>query len=162
MTLVVDRVKLYHAPARVDIELPTAVVDGYRVFDDPLVSEEFVEDIRANGIQNPIRIYTNGVKGVLRDGHHRLVVARRLGLKKMPVHVVPDWLQQTYPDYELPELDPRLIGWLRNNLDFTHRGHQAKRAQVNRCVTIVRCSCGADWREAPDEQWERIMGGSKR
>jgi hypothetical protein len=155
-------VKLYRAPARVDIELPTEVVDYYRVFPAPLVTNEFVDDIVVNGIENPIRIYTNGTKAVLRDGHHRLVAAQILGMDKMPVHIVPDWLQQTYVDYELPELEPRLTGWLKSHLDFTHQGHQAKRAEINKMVTKVYCSCGADWRETPDEQWEFIMGGPKK
>lgn len=161
MTAVLDPsvVKLYRAPARVDIGLPTGVVDYYRVFPNPDITDDFHADITSNGIKNPIRIYTNGTHAVLRDGHHRLVAAHKVGLKTMPVHIVPDWLQHTYADYNLPELEPLLANWLRDNLDFAHQGHQAKRAEVNKMVTQVFCSCGATWRETPDEQWERCLGG---
>ena len=45
-------------------------------------------DIRANGIREPIRyVMHNGQKYVV-DGHHRLIAARRLGIREVPTQRV--------------------------------------------------------------------------
>ncbi len=151
------RVTNYFEPPRIDIELPTEIVDYYRVFPQPPISDELVKDIAAHGITNPLRIYTNGGQGVLRDGHHRLGVALQLGLDTMPVHLVPNWLGKTYFEYKLPRLEPLVEEWLRGNLDFAHEGHQNKRVDLNKRLTEVHCCCGARWRENVHEEWERIL-----
>ena len=49
---------------------------------------KFVEDIKTYGIQEPIKyVEYNGKKYVV-DGHHRLSVAKRLGLKEVPIEKV--------------------------------------------------------------------------
>jgi ParB-like nuclease family protein len=156
--LALDRATNYHEPSRIDLELPTEVVDYYRVFPKPSVTTELVEDIALNGIKQPIRIYTNGSKGVLRDGHHRLVIAQQLGLSMLPVHLVPNWLEKTYVDYDLPELEPMVSNWLEERVDFTHQTHRTKRLELNKRLTQVSCSCGANWREVSREF---VMGGPR-
>lgn len=156
------RVLSYFERPRIDLQLLTSLVDYYRVFDDPPVSEELVADIEAHGIREPLRIYTNGVTGVLRDGHHRLVAARRLELTSVPVHIVPNWLQRLYDGYPLPPLEPVVSTWLADNLDFTHRSHLQKRVECNKRLTQVVCSCGAHWREMSTEPWERVLGAPRR
>lgn len=160
--VVIENASNYTAPARVDLQLPVDVVDYYRVFPNPSVSDSLTADIAANGIKNPLRIYTNGKQGVLRDGHHRLVVAKQLEMVTMDVHIVPNWLERTYIDYDLPPVEPILAEWLRDNLDFTHQGHQQRRTELNRRVTEAFCDCGAYWRENVREPWEHIMGAPKR
>jgi RHS repeat-associated protein len=46
------------------------------------------EDIKANGIQEPIKyVENNGTNSVV-DGHHRLMAAKKLGLEQVPVKKV--------------------------------------------------------------------------
>jgi hypothetical protein len=160
--VVIEEVMNYTSPARIDLQLPVDVVDYYRVFPEPPVTEIFKQEIGEVGIQQPLRIYVNGRKGVLRDGHHRLKVAKDLGLDLLPVHVVPNWLERTYVDYELPDLEEHLTSWLADNLDFTHTGHKIRRTEANKRVTQAYCECGAHWRETKHEPWEHILGGPKR
>lgn len=152
----------YFERPRIDLHLMPELVDYYRVFGDPPVTDAFVADIERNGILEPLRIYTNGTTGVLRDGHHRLVAARRLGLSSVPVHIVPNWLQRLYDGFPLPELDPVVSTWLADNLDFTHQSHFQKRIQCNRRLSQVRCSCGAHWRELDVEPWEHVLGAPRK
>lgn len=159
--LALDRVMNFEVAARVDLDLPVAIVDYYRVFPDPPVTKEFVADIQ-RGIKNPLRIYTNGNKGVLRDGHHRLVGAKQLGIENLPVHIVPNWLERTYDDYELPEVEHYLAGWLLDNIDFIHTNHKTRRTEVNKRLSTVYCECGAQWRESRQEPWQHVMGAPKR
>lgn len=160
--LIIEETMSYTAPARVDLQLPVDVVDYYRVFPEPPVTEILKQEIAEFGIQNPLRIYVNGRKGVLRDGHHRLKIAKDLGLDLVPVHVVPNWLERTYVDYDLPDLEEHLTSWLADNLDFTHQGHRQRRTELNKRVTEAFCDCGAYWREHMREPWEHIMGAPKK
>ena len=49
---------------------------------------KLTNDIRANGIREPIKyVVHNGQKYVV-DGHHRLIAARRLGIKEVPTQKV--------------------------------------------------------------------------
>lgn len=144
----VTRILSYTETARVDLHLPVLTVEYYRLFPEPPVPSDLFDDIRANGIRSPLRIYTNGVKGVLRDGHHRLYIARMLGFKTVPVHVIPNWLEKVYVGYGLPDLERILQSWLADNDDsFTHVDHVQKRKECNERMTAVTCSCGAGWRE---------------
>lgn len=146
------RVLSYFERPRVDLQMAVGLLDYYRVFDDPPVNALLVADVERNGICEPLRLYTNGITGVLRDGHHRLVVARQLGLRTVPVHIVPNWLQRLYDGYPLPPLEPVVSTWLADNVDFTHRSHIQHRVVCNKRLTQVLCSCGAHWREM-SSQW---------
>lgn len=144
----ITRVLSYTEPPRVDLHLPVLTVEYYRLFPEPPVPSDLFADIRANGIRSPLRIYTNGVKAVLRDGHHRLYVARALGFDTVPVHVIPNWLEKVYVGYGLPDLEDRLATWLNEHMDyFCHEDHIQKRKTCNVRMTAVTCSCGATWRE---------------
>lgn len=49
---------------------------------------ELIEDIRKNGIKEPIKyVNYNGEKFIV-DGHHRLYAARMLGLDNIPIEEV--------------------------------------------------------------------------
>lgn len=47
-----------------------------------------VEDIKANGIQNPIKYVDYNGQMYVMDGHHRLLEAKRLKLSEVPVEKV--------------------------------------------------------------------------
>ena len=47
-----------------------------------------VEDIEKNGIQNPIKYVDYNGQMYVVDGHHRLLVAKRLKLSEVPVEKV--------------------------------------------------------------------------
>lgn len=107
--------------------LPTALVTRYQVVDREEVPapaevvdtashlDELERDIAANGIREPLDLGFNEHFATL-DGHHRLAVARRLGLETVPVALRrlaaeprPWWAQDMDPrDFRiLDEADPR-------------------------------------------------------
>jgi hypothetical protein len=130
----------------------TPCVEHYRVFSRPTVSAEFISDIKVNGVTNQLRIYTNGRRAVLRDGHHRLVVAQQIGISFLPVHVIPDALR-IYAGYSLAAVDSVLEEWLIENDDkFYHRGHRSCRQVLNSRLTRTICDCGAEWRWREKEE----------
>jgi len=78
--------------------LPTSLVTRYQVVDreevvapadvvdTPRHLDELERDIAAHGIRTPLSLRFNTAFATL-DGHHRLAVARRLGLESVPVAV---------------------------------------------------------------------------
>lgn len=49
---------------------------------------EFISDVRQNGIENTIKyVEYNGQKYIV-DGHHRVIAAKRLGIKEVPIEQV--------------------------------------------------------------------------
>jgi len=145
----ITRVVRFEQISRVDLELPTGVVDSYRVWKEPPVPQELLDDITAVGIREPLRLFTDGVHAVLRDGHHRLVVAKQLGLATLPVHVMPNHLGGVYDDVTLTPIDELLARWLEaNEFDFNHSSHTYHKAPMSPRAIQVACSCGASW-------WER-------
>jgi len=49
---------------------------------------DLIEDIKANGIQESVKyVEHNGTKYIV-DGHHRVIVAKKLGIKGIPVEKV--------------------------------------------------------------------------
>lgn len=98
------------------VSLPTALVTRYQVVDREEVPapaevvdtashlDELERDIAANGIREPLDLGFNEYFATL-DGHHRLAVARRLGLETVPVALRrlpaeprPWWAQDMDPD----------------------------------------------------------------
>jgi hypothetical protein len=70
------------------------------------VTDELREQIRREGIREPIRIaVTKSGKPYLSDGHHRLFVAMSLKLPTVPVVIATDYLPQAI--YFVPSD----IGW---------------------------------------------------
>lgn len=70
--------------------------------------EELRKDIKENGIDNPIELVTNS-KGEIRinDGHHRLQIAKELGIKNIPVRYLDENSQKTieaddFKEYNTP------------------------------------------------------------
>jgi hypothetical protein len=139
----------YKETPRIDIKLPVEIMEYYRVFPQPQVTDEFVDSIR-HGIREPLRIITDGTRAVLRDGHHRLAAMRREGMTvALPVHVVPNWLGNLYVDeYEPPYLESALARWLDRNEVFIHLDHTQTVLANNDRLRHIACSCGADWRES--------------
>lgn len=46
-----------------------------------------IPDVRRNGVQQPVRLSTDGERVRVMDGHHRTRAAQRVGLESVPVHV---------------------------------------------------------------------------
>jgi len=140
----------YQETPRIDLKIPPDVLEYYRVFSSPAITEAFVDDVRG-GIREPLRIITDGDRAVLRDGHHRLAAIRKLKMSiALPVHVVPNWLGNLYVGVnEPPGVEPVLARWLNENEDvFTHVDHTQELLAENARLRHVGCSCGADWRES--------------
>lgn len=149
MSLDPTKIFTYQETPRIDIKLPVEIMEYYRVFPQPAITDEFVENIR-HGIREPLRIITDGTRAVLRDGHHRLAAQRREGIiTALPVHVVPNWLGNLYVgEFEPPDLESALGRWLDRNEAFTHTDHTQDEVTRNDRLRLVDCSCGATWREA--------------
>lgn len=149
MTLDPTRILTYQEPARIDLKIPKDVMEFYRVFPQVTVTDEFVTDIRENGIREPLRIMTDGTRAVLRDGHHRLRAAQQTHLAAVPVHVVPNWLGNLYDDpaFAPPDVELCLFRWLKDNRSFLHVGHQQVEVGRNDRLIHFDCSCGATWRQ---------------
>lgn len=143
-----SRVLRYDDNPRVDLEMPVEIAEYYRVFEEPDVPDVLRESVARDGIISPLSIFTNGVKAVLRDGHHRLALARDTGMTTVPVQVIPNWLDRLYDTYRLPEVESVLRGWTEANPEFGHTGHETERTPCNLRLEQVVCSCGATWREA--------------
>lgn len=152
----------YQEPPRVDLELPVDVVEYYRVFPHPPISDELREDFEINGITEPIRIYTDGQRGVLRDGRHRLRWAQQARIPTLTAQIVPNFLGKVYQDYTLPLLEGTLSSWLTENLDYSHTDHRMLRVSVDKRITKVSCSCGQDWKESPYEPWGLVFGAHRK
>lgn len=85
------------AGAEPDVHLPTDEVWQYRQFnpgwgpagvgDDGWSKGKVKKHIAKNGIQDPITVSTNGTHGLVEDGHHRLAIAKELGMSHVPVNI---------------------------------------------------------------------------
>lgn len=94
------------------VTLPTAVLWQFREFkrDEvpaPKISfvpsysvDEVTEYIDAGGNMEPVELSIIGNTALLTDGNHRIVAAKRLGLKMMRVEIVVYFGQNNYPFYE--------------------------------------------------------------
>ena len=94
--------------------LPTDVLWGFREFrrDEvpaPKISfvathtvEEVTEFVNERGEIDPVELSVIGNRALLTDGNHRIVAAKRLGLKMIPVNVVVYFgsRETSYPFYE--------------------------------------------------------------
>lgn len=148
----------YHpASEKADLKLTTEAVARYVAMPeqptrriDPAVEA----DIVANGVQSPLLLKTNGAMGLLVDGHGRIAIARKLGIKKLPVQVVPDNFRRMRHHGGFPSLDQVTADWVRDNL-WAHAGHEVVRHVVGGGPGSVKankfakctCSCGAHWKE---------------
>ena len=74
-----------------DLWLPTNVAMHYREYDrtGPAV-DSLMEKIKRDGILTPIQISTNGSVAVVHEGNHRLQVADRLGIGRIPCKITYD------------------------------------------------------------------------
>lgn len=146
----------YHpANDKADLKLATDVVARYAAMPTPNRANPTVEaDIAANGVLSPLLIRTNGTQGLLVDGHGRVAIAQKLGIKKLPVQVVPDNFRRTRHHGGFPSLDQVIADWVTDNL-WAHEGHEVVRHLVGGGPGSIKankyakctCSCGAHWKE---------------
>lgn len=143
---------------------PIGVVDYYRCWPVAPPQTELVESIKAkalalreqgysevlsyaNGIEMPLVVYTDGTRGLLAEGNHRLQAAKEIGIKQLRVLVVPDHLILPRGMSEV-HLRPaeRYLRDAVHDLEYRHTNHELKRFQVDPGSTMhVYCSCGAQW-----------------
>ena len=142
-----------------DLTVPTDVVAHYATHRPGPLRGNFQAlefSITNDGIQVPLRIATDGVWGVLIDGHHRLRIAQQSGVKKLPIQVVPDNMRRMSYKYGRAALEAHLTEWVPEHL-WAHDTHEVTRRIVgNRSSAggipasmYVRCDCccGANWKE---------------
>lgn len=140
----------YHDPNHKVGELSLDLVDSYRCWPRATVSREFIADVEADGIRQPLVIYSTGSWGLLGEGNHRLAAARELGLCTVPVVVVPDRLvlpKGMDPLKQLRLLDPTvsLMTAMVARLHWATDGHALSTITVGPTVHVF-CSCGAQWK----------------
>jgi hypothetical protein len=141
-----------------DLTMPISAVAHYKVERAPhtrAIDPSLEFDISANGVLFPLRIHTNGLFGLLSDGNHRLRIAEKLGIKELPVQVLPDNLARKQSKVGFPTLEPVLKEYVEDWL-WVHADHQLTRTiavvgtsggiMPNQYVK-VKCECGAYWRE---------------
>jgi hypothetical protein len=151
----------YHPADEVtpDLFLPTQVARQYHVADTQhrlAISPSLEWHIGQNGVLTPLQIATNGMYGLIIDGSHRMRIAVKLGLKEVPVQVIPDNLARKASVRGFSVVESRLAGWIDKNLWTRHDDHEVIRHSAggasaggivsNKYVRCV-CSCGARWRE---------------
>src|ERR1700752_3636109 len=113
---VVHKIYAYHpADTTPDLWLPTNIASHYHVANmdhrrpiDPSLEN----DIAENGILLPISIYTNGLHALIGDGSHRVRIAMKLGLEKVPVQVLPDNMRRKASRCGHPVLESVLDAWV--------------------------------------------------
>jgi hypothetical protein len=145
------------ANSKADLKVNTDTVALYSPPGELHIDPSLEWDIKQNGIKFPLQIRTNGLVGTLSDGSHRLKIALKLGIKKVPVQIVPDnfrkWTHSR--SYGTPNLDPVLAEWVKENL-WKHGEHTVTRQIIGgssfssiKATRWVRCecSCGASWKE---------------
>jgi hypothetical protein len=139
----------YHDPGHRRRYVHLDWVDYYRCWPRAQVTDAFVDDVGVNGIQQPLVIYSNGSHGLLGEGNHRIAAARRLGLERIPIVIVPDRL--TLPEgmgqEHLRRLDPRTAAALAGvaQLHWRSNRHAISTNSVGTTVHVF-CRCGAQWK----------------
>jgi hypothetical protein len=142
-----------------DLVLPTEVIGHYVTTSSqiPLRGHfgALEHSLATNGVLQPLRIHTDGVSGVLTDGHHRYRIGAKLNITEMPLQVIPDNMRRMSARYGRPALEPHLAEWVIANL-WSHDGHDPVRHKVgdrstggtfsNSYLRVV-CSCGSTWKE---------------
>jgi len=82
---------------RVNVQLINQIPKGETFHDrmNPEYYEKLKNDIRKNGIQEPIILQYYFKDNVinLKEGHHRLKIANELGIDRIPVKIIVVWNQ---------------------------------------------------------------------
>lgn len=141
-----------------DLKVATNIISRYTIAPPAHVKSVdpgLLEDIKANGIVQPVKLYTNGLQAILVDGNHRIRIAQQLGIKRIPVKIIPDNFRRMRHNFGYPALDPTFAEWVTNNL-WAHESHAVTRHHIgggnsggikgNRFFKC-QCSCGASWKE---------------
>ena len=142
-----------------DLKVATDIIAKYEVSPVPhsqLINPKLEWDIKQNGILMPLKLYTNGIQATLGDGNHRIRIAKKLGIKKVPIIFIPDNFKRLSTSISgHPSLHPVLKAWVDKNL-WVHAEHEVIRkfigggmrggVEPNKFVRC-HCSCGSTWKE---------------
>lgn len=156
---IVNSTYAYHSGSeKADLKVATEILARY--VSTPLphaagINPSLEWDIKQNGILYPVKLYTNGLVGHLGDGNHRIRLAQKLGIGKVPLQIVPESFRRfSTAANGLPLLHSVLQTWVDSNL-WVHDKHNVTRHVIgggtssikpNRFVKCV-CSCGSRWKE---------------
>lgn len=123
------------------VHLPTAVLWEFREFkrdEVPAPRNSFVQTYSVDEVTNyvngkgkiePVELSVIGNRALLTDGNHRIVAAKRLGFKMIPVQLVVFFGKESHPFYEhtlnrFKPISRHLELWLKRAflvLDFRRR-----------------------------------------
>lgn len=143
---------------KADLKVATDIIAKYEVAPIPharAIDAQLEWDISQNGIVSPLKLYTNGAVATLGDGNHRIRIAQKQKIKKVPVQFIPDNFRRLQTSISgHPALDPSLTEWVRENL-WLHESHVITRWFIGGGVGSIapskfmrcHCSCGATWKE---------------
>lgn len=139
----------YHSPGMApDTWLSTEVVDYYRCWADAGPQPDLA---RAGVLRQakPLIIYSNGTHAVLGDGNHRLAAAKRAGLEKLPVKIVPDrlLLADGMDASHLRPLEPEVKRW--TGVICARHNHGGLFLLQGEHHVDVFCPSGAQWKRKP-------------
>jgi hypothetical protein len=121
--------------------MPTAVLWEFREFKRDEVPaprfsfvpiynvDEVTEYVQSNGTIEPVELAIIGTRALLTDGNHRIVAARRLGYRMIPVKIVVVFGEDPNPFYEhtierFKPISKHLELWLKRfffMMDFKRR-----------------------------------------
>ena len=105
----------------VNIELINQIPKGETFHDrmNPEYYEKLRNDIRENGIQEPIvlQYYFKDNAINLTEGHHRLKIANELGINKIPVKIIVVWNKNIQSDETIfnPPTKLDIEGYVKRN-----------------------------------------------
>jgi hypothetical protein len=156
---VISATYAYHpADETPDLYVLTEVLKRYHVAHiahRPAIDPPLEWDIKQRGVLKPLRLYTNGTFGILGDGNHRLRIALKLGIDKLPVQILPDNFKRMASQKGYPMLEPVVEAWVKENL-WSHSDHTVTRhiiggessggIKASKFIKCV-CSCDATWKE---------------
>lgn len=94
----------------IPLSLPKGTTPTHFITSSKSKMKELVNDIKENGIQNPIKYVEYNGKKYIVDGHHRFFAAQRLGISHVPAEKVnlPHMGYKTVDDLMLEGKQP---GW---------------------------------------------------
>lgn len=85
----------YRRTASAPLLVPTEHLIPHMIYDRSTMMEQskpefqrLLKDVRANGIQQPVTMETDGTRGILGDGNNRLGVAQVAGIAHVPTRFV--------------------------------------------------------------------------
>jgi ParB-like nuclease domain len=116
-----------------DLVIPTEAVEHYNYERPGPLRGNFSplrHSLATEGVLSPLVIATDGQWGTLRDGNHRLRLAKELGIVELPVQIVPDNMRRISMKFGRAVLENHVLSWIPENL-WVHTTHEIIRRRVS-------------------------------